>query len=247
MNKIIYFFGVLFLFFSTQAQTNLQPISDDQYQWLYEDLFSAQSRQEMPDETFKSFRVHLKDSNQSFPQLSDLVARNLTKVNQVKGTITYVSVVKKKYLFDVIQTPEAIVLNVRVYLRNPTAQDTIDFKQKVQQAEDNWNQNRVATDFNYKFKFEIVNDSAQAHFSVFVLDSTRGPYDLNWGRNWSSSTITHEIGHMLGLGDEYQTISSKVDCYRLSIMCEDRTGALMPHHYYFVIRRLFQSGGIYLE
>jgi hypothetical protein len=99
----------------------------------------------------------------------------------------------------------------------------------------------VQLEFKYDFVFEVVSEESNAHYSVKILDQSRGPYDQNWARNWSEVTIAHEIGHMLGLGDEYQTITGKVDCLRHSLMCLSSTGKLMEHHYYFVLRRLISK------
>jgi M6 family metalloprotease-like protein len=101
-----------------------------------------------------------------------------------------------------------------------------------------WNQSAVVFDFPYSFLFEVVRDRSQAHFSVQVKDETRGPYDANWARDWNGKVIAHEVGHMLGLGDEYQTVSGQSDCYEPSLMCGVWSGSPMPHHYYFILRRL---------
>jgi len=183
--------------------------------------------------------VHLKDSYQTFPDPELIRARNLKPVSTIRGTIAYVSIVKKKYFFDVLTaTDGSLIVNVRVHFKNPTPQDILDFTEKVQQAEDIWNAGRVVTDFSYRFKFDIVADEGQAHFSVRILDSTRGPYDQFWSRDWIGNTLAHEIGHMMGLGDEYQTLTGKFDCFKPSIMCTAWTGHMMPHHYYFILRRL---------
>ena len=92
--------------------------------------------------------------------------------------------------------------------------------------------------FSYRFQFEVVEKREEAHYSVNVLDQTRGPYDQNWARNWSATTVAHELGHMLGIADEYQTLTSYQDCLKTSLMCSSANGSLMSHHYYFILRRL---------
>jgi hypothetical protein len=216
------------------------PVAET-YRWLYEKLIPEAVRVAMPNESFKSFWVHLLDSNQNFPQPEDVQARNLKVISKVAGTLRFI-VVRKKYNYDVIQNADgSLTLNVRVYLKDPVGQDVANFRQKIQAAQDKWNNERVKMDFDYNFKFEITEDPAQALYSVAVVDSTRGPYDVVWGRDWSSTTIAHELGHMLGLGDEYQTFTSISDCLDDSLMCSSSNGHLMPQHFYFILRRFVQA------
>lgn len=215
--------------------------NDEQYRWLYVQILPEYLRTELPDEAFKSFRVHLQDSNKTFPKPDNISALNLSKVKKVQGTITYVGIVRKKYVYDLINSADQIILNVRVHLKNATAADKISFAEKMKAAAKLWNDSRILTDFKYSFKFDIVSDATKSHFSVRVLDTTRGPYDTNWGRDWTANVIAHEVGHMLGLGDEYQTISGKFDCLKPSLMCTAWSGHLMEHHYYFVLRRLLKA------
>jgi hypothetical protein len=243
--KIIFSLISIMLFVgSAHSQTDFNQANAEKYRWLFESLFQAKDRTELPAETFKSFEVHLKDTYQSFPAPSEIAAINLKPGSHIEGGITYVSIVKKKYSYDVLQTPESLVFNVRIYLKNATAEDRVEFSKKVQVAEDMWNENRIETDFNYRFKFDIVSDPSQARYSVFILNTTRGPYDVFWGRDWTGHTLAHEIGHMMGLGDEYETLSGKFDCFKPSLMCTAWTGSLMPHHYYFILRRLVNSKSV---
>lgn len=221
-----------------RTESEIENLNDQQYRWLYEELIPQKDRDAMPDESFKTFRVHLKDSLTEFPKPSEIVLKNLKSIDKIEGSILYAGLVRKKYKYDVLKTTEQLVLNVRVHLQNAAETDLVSFREKLQQAETLWNNSRVATDFNYAFKFEIVTKTASAHFSVRVLDTTRGPYDTNWGRNWTANVIAHEVGHMLGLGDEYQTVLGTMDCLKTSLMCTAWTGSLMSHHYYFILRRL---------
>lgn len=238
-------FMLAFLFsLLVNAASNPQkpPDNVEDYRWLYEILFTDSDRVSTPAESFKSFYVHLLDSNQSFPAPEKIIAALLNPLSNVTGQITYVNVIKKMYTYDILQSENGgLILNIRVHLKDPVGNDVESFAARLKAAENLWNAGRVATDFNYSFKFDLVATEAQSHFSVAVLDSTRGPYDRNWGRNWSPTTIAHEMGHMLGLGDEYQTLSGQVDCLRSSIMCISYSGTLQKHHYYFILRRLVKA------
>jgi hypothetical protein len=231
-------------FFSMTVHAEpVQADNAEAYRWLYEKLIPEEIRLEQPAASFKSFRVHLEDSYQVFPDPDLIGAANLkpSPSARIQGWMTYAGLFKKKYTHDVFQDASGQwVFNVRVRLKNGTPQDEVDFRAKIKAAEAMWNQYRPALDFQYRFQFDLVNDPAEAQYSVQVLDSTRGPYDQFWGRDWTAIVIAHEIGHMLGLGDEYQTLSSVTDCYKPSLMCDSWHGMLMEHHYYFILRRLLR-------
>lgn len=217
------------------------PPNVDSFRWLYEILFSESDRFTEPNEAFKSFYVHLLDSYQEFPHTEKISAANLRLVEKVEGNMTYVNVIKKKYSYDILKSGEVYVLNVRVHFKDPVGDDLYRLHEKFLAAAEIWNRSRIDVDFKYVFKFEVVNSESEAHFSVNLLDQTRGPYDRQWSRAWSANTIAHELGHMLGLGDEYQTLSGKVDCLAKSLMCSSSQGNPMLHHYYFILRRLIAS------
>lgn len=233
---------ILILPFIVKAAPQNPPPNVEQYRWLYETLFSETDRVSQPNESFKSFYVHLLDSDQNFPEPKLIEGKNLKLIEKVEGTITYVNAIKKKYTYGILKLGDGtVVLNVRIHLKDPVGDDIKNFSHKLKIAENIWNTSRVAADFNYIFKFELVATEAESYFSVNVLDSTRGPYDRNWSRSWTDVVIAHEVGHMLGLGDEYQTLSGQIDCLKSSLMCSSWAGSLMQHHYYFILRRLINS------
>lgn len=218
-----------------------QVSSDEDYRWLYENLFPLATRLQSPDESFKSFRVHLKDTYKTFPQPTDIQQSRLLDFKKsvfVSGRITYAGIVQKSYKMDVVRTPQGLELSVRIHFTDASDYDLNQMQQKIKQAEAIWNRSRAPADFKYYFRFYLVTDLSQAHYSVRLLDQTRGPYDTQWARDWTDTVIAHEIGHMLGLGDEYKTVSGKFDCLMSSLMCSAWNGQLMKHHYYFILRRL---------
>lgn len=208
---------------------------------LYAEIMPAEMRSQQPLRTLKSFMVHTQDSYKNFPNPSDIQGKNILPISGVRnftGYMTYVGVVPKKYTYDVFFDGQKHIFSVRIYLKNATIDDSARFSQMLLAAEKEWNASREPTDFSYEFRFSLVDNPSLAHYRVKVLDDTRGPYDTNWGRNWTQQVIAHEIGHMLGLGDEYETLTSTSDCLEISKMCDSWHGIMMKHHYYFVLRRL---------
>ncbi|MCM2353600.1 MAG: hypothetical protein NDI63_08285 [Pseudobdellovibrio sp.] len=218
-----------------------EAVDPEKYRWLYEQLIPAQDRASQPDRAFKSFRVHLLDSLQYFPQPSYLSVTHFNRKTEIAGNITYIGFIPKKYNYDVIfNSANDVTLKVKVFFIDPEGQDNENFKAKFAQAEKIWNTNLLPLDFKYKFQFQVVNNPFVAHYSVLLQDDTRGPYDTQWNRNWSATSVAHELGHMLGLGDEYETISSESDCLPKSLMCESFKGLPTRSHYYFILRRLMK-------
>lgn len=230
---------LLLFSFNLQAQP-LDPL----FEKLYQNLMPSDLRQVYPLQTEKSFKTHLLDSYQTFPDIDKIVLNNLIQIkdkNLFVGTMTYVTVFKKKYQYDVLFDGTKYIFNVRIFIKNSTPEELISFKDIVFKASEIWNRYRPLFNFNYEFKFEITEDQNLAHYKVELKDDIRGPYDMYWDRQWNEKTLAHESGHMLGLGDEYQTATSKIDCLPQSIMCLSTNGYPMLHHYYFILRRLVKN------
>jgi hypothetical protein len=223
----------LALFSSSQAHANTD------YNWLYHKLFSESIRQSEPQRTHKSFRVHLRDSVQQFVDPIMITRARLKPVGLQTGKMTYVGFFPKDYRYSVSTTVTGgRLLEVRVHIKNASVTEAHSFDLRLKDAARIWNTQRPALDFDYEFRFVLSPTWQGSHFSISLQDKTRGPYDSTWGRYWTSRDIAHEIGHMMGLGDEYQTLSGASDCFEPSLMCSSGTGEPMPHHYYFILRRL---------
>lgn len=248
MVKLFKFIALFVVFLLNPALANSAPqqmidsVDPEKYRWLYELVMPAQDRSTQPDHAFKSFNVHLKDTYENYPTPSHLSGNHFNLKPNIQGKITYVEFFPKKYNYDVIYAPNStdVTLRVKVNFLNPTGQDLENFKKKFVEAEKIWNSNQTPLDFKYRFQFQVVTNPKEAHYSVILWNDTRGPYDTNWGRNWTATSIAHEFGHMLGLGDEYETITSESFCLKHSLMCDSNRAKPMYHHYYFILRRLMK-------
>lgn len=201
----------------------------------YMDIFSH------PKETKKSFEVHLLDSYEKYPSFHDITDKNLKSFSgteKIKGTMKYVKAIPMPYAYDVTKQAQVYTFEVRIYFIGASQSDKELFDKLLLEAEQIWNSAKPNLDFAYEFKFTRVDDIRKAHYRPAVLNSTRGPYNISWGRNWTGITVAHELGHMMGLADEYETITSESYCLPQSLMCSSWQGQLMKHHYYFILRRL---------
>lgn len=240
---------------SSSYLLNVSPETEEDFlrgifennQALFHQLMPEYAIQQNYDETKKSFIVHLKDSWGKFPNPEIFLQKNLKSPQKIKGTMTYIGFYKAKYAYDVENLGGIFVHKIRVHFKQPVGTDVQDFQSKIKMAQNIWNNSMALQEFRAQFgidvgvsfQFDVETNPKLAHFSVNIADKTRGPYYSEWARNWTPLAIAHEVGHMLGLGDEYETVSGNSDCLRESLMCESWTGQLMKHHYYHIYKRLF--------
>ena len=95
--------------------------------------------------------------------------------------------------------------------------------------------------FDLRFQFKLV-DRHGAFFNVrLVRPYSRGPFDSEWSLAWTSRSFAHEMGHIMGLDDEYENNLHGGDaskCIQDSMMCRSSTGTPQDFHYYLILRRL---------
>lgn len=120
----------------------------------------------------------------------------------------------------------------------------------------------------YDFTFAVIGETlsegapAPARYDITLpLAPTCGrtPYFSAFRSGWSVPVVAHEIGHVLGLLDEYETFSGIVPAYpktpfagaevsRMGLSMKRGTRVL-PLHHYLVLRRFFcpepAPGGFY--
>ncbi len=117
-----------------------------------------------------------------------------------------------------------------------------------------WNRDAAAFGLpvRYRFTFEPSGAVLPGFADLRVpLARTCGrtPYFSSFRSGWSLPIVAHEVGHVLGLLDEYEAFSGLVPCYpktpfpgaevsRMGLSMREGTLAL-PLHHYLVLRRYF--------
>lgn len=169
-----------------------------------------------------------------------------------RGTIAYLGFAPMRYLYDTaLLSNETPVVKISVFFKGQYANraNLALMQAKMNSASRIWEGGSL-TVHPTTFKFTIAKTEAEADFAVELLEKgTRGPYNKRWSVSWSSNTVAHELGHMMGLDDEYDNLrvsllgKTKMSYDRLtrcdpgSIMCSSYLGNPQPHHYYTILRR----------
>lgn len=118
--------------------------------------------------------------------------------------------------------------------------------------------NRDAEDFGlpvrYDFDFVLEGEPEAAGRRIdlrlgLALSCGRTPYFASFRTGWSLPVVAHEVGHVLGLLDEYEPLSGIVSFYpktpfpgaegsRMGLSMREGTRVL-PIHHYLIVRRFF--------
>lgn len=181
--------------------------------------------------------------NDLLPILSE---HQISKENplHIKGANKYLGFVPGRYSYFVYPDERGVKIETSINFFNKKKFDQTELQQlqnKMNQASFKWsNFSPYATPINFGLK--LAKNKREAHIKLVHLTrkDTRGPYFINWSSNWRYNTIAHEMGHMLGLDDEYRNDpfgGSAANCNSDSIMCSSYRGNPHEYQYYMILRR----------
>jgi hypothetical protein len=191
---------------------------------------------------------------------------------RITGAVGYLGLVPLPYRYylssDANGNP---VVTLRVHFTGALARQPENLQRmarKLAQAAELWSDNSPASDFAGRaaeFRFMVEAHSERAEFSLGLSEGCpRPPYLVSWGILCSPHFLAHEIGHMLGLDDEYNQLAKTVghllgaehdwardvrlriarfECNVNSLMCSSKFDRSTPRLYddYLVLRRGFCS------
>lgn len=147
------------------------------------------------------------------------------KIHEISGKRVFYNLAVKKYNYRIIQDPlsNTLIVNVKMhfypsktylkrsakgkegYLKEDKLMNTV--RSNVMASERVWN---LQAPKGVKFKFDMVDTAEEADYSLKLTSIFGALYDKFIMAPAFSSILAHEVGHMMGLDDEYSVVTSNM-------------------------------------
>lgn len=179
----------------------------------------------------------------------------VSRRHEITGTVSYMNAIPLKYAYDAwwSEKLKKNIVEVRIRFRGiltRNAEQMARYRGILEQASQAWNDSLKSK--NFSFVFRMVEADEKPHFTVGLSgNKVRGLYLSQWSIHSDVDMIAHEVGHMLGLDDEYDQMRLSLDigetnslpqkrCNPSSRLCSSALADAkpQPQHLYLVLRRL---------
>ncbi len=204
--------------------------------------------------------------NECTPAPADVFSTPLQVPRRITGELFYLGIDPREYSYDLLPTEDGgTEVNVRIQFVGSLTHDAATMaalRTKLAIAAAFWTRHSPVP--TLRFRFEAKTDDRESPHFTINLDpgASRTPYDTTWGSEWTWHLIAHEIGHLMGLDDEYEQIRKTIGhifgidrawdldratklawfkCDLESLMCDSRAPGSTPqrYNYYVILRRRF--------
>jgi len=214
-----------------------------------------------------------RDSHRSCRPSPELFRRPFPSMalRRIQGTLNYVGVWPAPFSYDLETLPDGrLKVKARIrFTRNGRTSDVSaaqleTMRRGLQEAAKVWSQSSPNQDIVYDFDIDQSSEESANLTVNLETGRTRGPYYSNWTTEWSSAVIAHEMGHVMGLDDEYHQMRNTArgsgfgpfvcrmiwgtsenpiirdECDPTSLMCDPHAAGNVPqpYHHYLIARRL---------
>lgn len=244
---------VLGLTTTMSAHAQNVPLQKVSREDLYRHFFSINSDDQCKERTnCRMLRRHLIRDTKNCEMdptdvevVSNYVEANRSNPETIKGAIKYLGVAPGKYEYDTfIDERGRLNIETSIYFKNLdkfSASEISRLESRMKTAANKWTQGNRFSANPVIFHLKLARKRSEGKIKAKLKKNyTRGPYFSRWSMRWGSSTIAHEMGHMLGLDDEYSNNpfgGSLANCNTSSIMCNPGASP-KDYQYYLIFRRM---------
>jgi hypothetical protein len=173
---------------------------------------------------------------------------------EISSKLRYFLFVKEPYKYDLERDAVGLwTVTVRVAFKNALAARVPYWEDLMKHAEKIWNSNQQGP-LKVTYRFIHVAENQNPHFSIRLYEqeneNPRHMFTDGWSDKYTDWTLAHEMGHMMGLNDEYDQKSMALHsagnflkmnrCSGKQLMCNSWwESEVASYYHYLIVRRAF--------